>query len=77
MISPSAPVVEDQVWIHSRVLILPGVRIGHHDVIGGYNVVTKDIPPHCITVCNPARIVGSVAHRGGNQEQDAHSYCNH
>ena len=58
---PSAPVViEDHVWIGSRVLILPGVRIGHHSVIGAGSVVTKDVPPHCLAVGNPARLVRSV-----------------
>ncbi len=42
---PSTPVViEDHVWIGSRVIILPGVSIGHHSVVGAGSVVTKDIP---------------------------------
>jgi acetyltransferase-like isoleucine patch superfamily enzyme len=38
---PSAPVVvEHHVWIGSRVIILPGVHIGHHAAIGAGSVVT-------------------------------------
>ena len=54
----SAPVnIEDHVWIGSRVIILPGVSIGHHAVVGAGSVVTKDIPPNCLAVGNPARVV--------------------
>ncbi len=62
---PSKPVViEDHVWIASRVIILPGVRIGCHAVIGAGSVVTKDIPPYCVAVGNPARIVRSIVECG-------------
>jgi acetyltransferase-like isoleucine patch superfamily enzyme len=62
VLPPSKPVViEDHVWVGSRVLILPGVRIGHHAVIGGGSVVTSDIPPHCVAAGNPARIVRSLS----------------
>jgi acetyltransferase-like isoleucine patch superfamily enzyme len=38
---PAAPVVVgDHVWIGSRALILPGISIGHHSVIGAGSVVT-------------------------------------
>jgi acetyltransferase-like isoleucine patch superfamily enzyme len=49
--------IEDHVWIGSRAIILPGISIGHHSVIGASSVVTKDIPPYCLAVGNPARIV--------------------
>lgn len=55
---PSAPVViEDHVWIGSKVTVLPGVRIGHHAAIGAGSVVTKDIPPYSLAVGNPARVI--------------------
>ncbi len=62
MLPPSKPVViEDHVWIGSRVIVLPGVHIGHHAVIGAGSVVTKDIPPLCVAAGNPARIIRSIA----------------
>jgi acetyltransferase-like isoleucine patch superfamily enzyme len=65
LLPPSKPVViEDHVWIGSRVLILPGVRIGHNAVIGAGSVVTKDIAPYCLAVGNPARIVRSIVEYG-------------
>ena len=50
-------VIEDDVWIGSRVTILPGVTVGTGSVIGASSVVTKDIPPYSIACGNPAKIV--------------------
>jgi acetyltransferase-like isoleucine patch superfamily enzyme len=61
MLPPSKPVViEDHVWIGSRVCILPGVRIGHHSAVGAGSIVTTDVPPYCLAVGNPARVVRSI-----------------
>lgn len=55
---PSAPVViEDNVWIGSKAIILPGVVIGAQAVIGAGSVVTNDVPPFCVVAGNPARIL--------------------
>lgn len=57
----TAPVIiEDDVFIGMRVLILKGVRLGRGCVIGAGSVVTKDIPPHAIAAGNPARVVRKV-----------------
>lgn len=50
-------VIEDDVWIGSRVTILPGVRICSGSIIGASAVVTKDVPPYCVVAGNPAKIV--------------------
>jgi acetyltransferase-like isoleucine patch superfamily enzyme len=61
MLPPSDPVViEDHVWIGSRVCILPGVRVGHHSAVGAGSVVTRDIPAHCLAAGNPARVVRKI-----------------
>jgi acetyltransferase-like isoleucine patch superfamily enzyme len=53
----TAPVVlEDEVWIGSHVVILPGVRIGKGAVIGAGSVVTASIPANAIAVGVPARV---------------------
>jgi maltose O-acetyltransferase len=55
---PSEPViVEDHVWIGSKVTILPGVRIGSRAVVGAGSIVTKNIPPRCVAAGNPARVL--------------------
>ncbi len=57
---PQAVVLEDNVWLGHRTLVLPGVTIGRDSVIGAGSVVVKDIPPHSIAVGNPARVVRSL-----------------
>jgi maltose O-acetyltransferase len=49
--------ISDDVWIGMRVIILPGVTIGRGAIIGAGAVVTKDVPPYCVAVGNPARVV--------------------
>ena len=41
----------------ARCIIMPGVTIGDHSVVGSASVVTKDVPPNCIVVGNPAKII--------------------
>jgi acetyltransferase-like isoleucine patch superfamily enzyme len=50
-------IIEDHVWIGSKAVILPGVRIGSRAVIGAGSIVTKDIPPRCLAAGNPARVL--------------------
>jgi acetyltransferase-like isoleucine patch superfamily enzyme len=54
-------IIEDHVWIGSKVVILPGVRIGSHAVIGAGSIVTKDVPPRCVVAGNPARVLRHLA----------------
>ncbi|MGZ3599346.1 MAG: acyltransferase [Ktedonobacterales bacterium] len=57
---PSRPVIiGDNVWIGTRVIILPGVTIGDRAVIGAGAVVTKDVPPRSVAAGNPARVLRS------------------
>jgi acetyltransferase-like isoleucine patch superfamily enzyme len=55
---PSEPVIiEDDVWIGSKAVILPGVRIGRQAVIGAGSIVTGDVPPQSVVAGNPARVI--------------------
>lgn len=57
--STSAPVViEDYVWLASRVTVLPGVTIGKGAVVASGAVVTKDVPPFAIVGGVPAKVIG-------------------
>ena len=54
-----APVViEDDVFIGARAIILKGVNIGKGAVIGAGAVVAKNVPPYSVVVGNPAKIIG-------------------
>ncbi len=50
-------VIEDDVWLGYRVIVLDGVRIGEGAVVGAGSVVTKDIPAGAIAVGAPARVI--------------------
>lgn len=49
-------IIEDFVWLGSRVTILPGVKIGEGAIIQGGAVVSSDIPPYAIAGGNPAKV---------------------
>jgi maltose O-acetyltransferase len=50
-------VIGDDVWIGTRAIILPGVRIGQGAVVGAGAVVSKDVPSWAVVVGNPAKVV--------------------
>ncbi len=60
--------IGSDVWIGTRSIILPGVNVGDHVIIGAGAVVTKDIPDWAIVGGNPARII-----RYRNQANDISS----
>lgn len=51
------PTIHDDVSIGAGAVLLPGVRIYAGAIIGAGAVVTKDVPPGCVAVGNPARIL--------------------
>ena len=50
-------IVGNDVWFGQNVTIMPGVHIGDGAIIGTNATVAKDVPPYCIAVGNPARVV--------------------
>lgn len=50
-------VLKDDVWVGAGVTILTGVTLERGVVIGAGSVVTKSIPPYCIAVGIPAKVV--------------------
>jgi maltose O-acetyltransferase len=43
------------VWIGGGALILPGVTVGDHAIVGAGAVVTRDVPARATVAGNPAR----------------------
>lgn len=50
-------VVEEDVWIGSRVTLLSGVTVGRGSTVAAGAVVTKNIPPYCVSGGVPAKFI--------------------
>ena len=50
-------VIEDDVWVGTRAVILSGVTVGRGAVVAAGAVVTKDVEPYAIVGGNPARLI--------------------
>ncbi|MDW7775558.1 MAG: acyltransferase [Methanosarcinales archaeon] len=48
-------IIEDDVWIGTHSVILPGVLIGKGAVVGAGSIVTKDVKPYSIVLGVPAK----------------------
>lgn len=48
-------------WIGAGAIILPGVTIGDHVVVGAGSVVTKDLPSDVVAVGNPCRVLRKIS----------------
>lgn len=61
VVPPSLPItIGDNVWVGARAIILPGVTIGDHSVIGAGSVVTRDVPARTFAAGAPCRVVRSI-----------------
>lgn len=49
--------IKEGAWIGSGSIVLGGVTIGKHSVIGAGSVVVKDVPDYAIVGGNPAKII--------------------
>ena len=63
-------VIEDNVWIGTRAVILKGVNIGKGSILSANSVVTRNIPPYSIVMGNPAKIVMSQIDRIYKKEKE-------
>jgi len=52
--------IEEDCWLGTGAIVLPGVSIGRGSIIGAGAVVTKDIPPLSLAVGVPARVVRQI-----------------
>lgn len=53
-------VIDDDAWIGAGAILLPGVTVGAMSIVGAGAVVNQDIPPRCLAVGVPAKVVRQI-----------------
>lgn len=53
-------IIEEGVWIGTRVTLLAGAHVGRGSVVGAQSLVNKEIPPYAVAVGSPAKVIASV-----------------
>ena len=53
-------IIEEDVFIGARTIILKGVKVGKGSVIAAGSIVTKDILPNCLYAGNPAKKIKHI-----------------
>lgn len=57
---PAPVILEDNVWLAARVIVLPGVTIGKNSVVGAGSVVTRNLPANVLAGGVPAKVIRSL-----------------
>jgi acetyltransferase-like isoleucine patch superfamily enzyme len=52
-----AIVIEDNVWIGFRAMIMKGVKIGKGSIVSAYSCVYQDVPENSVVAGNPAKVI--------------------
>lgn len=56
-------VLGDSCWVGMNAVLLPGVHLGPHTMVGAGSVVTKSFPEgYCVVAGNPARVIKTLDH---------------
>lgn len=50
-------VIDDDVWLGARVMVMPGTVIGRGSIVAAGSVVTKDVAPYTVVAGVPAKVV--------------------
>lgn len=59
--------IYEQTWIGTRSLIMPGVTIGSHSIVGAGSVVTKNVPEGVMAAGNPCvtkKVIDTAFYKG-------------
>jgi acetyltransferase-like isoleucine patch superfamily enzyme len=65
----SKPVIIGRnVWIGAGSMVLKGVQIGDHSVVGAGAVVSTNVPPRAVAFGNPARVIWRLRDPGTDDE---------
>jgi serine acetyltransferase len=57
LIETAPVVIEDDVWLGTNAVVLPGVRVGRGAVVAAGAVVTGDVAPFTVVAGVPARVI--------------------
>jgi len=56
--------IGDYCWIGANAVILLGVHLGPHTIVGAGSIVTKSFPEgYCVIAGNPAKIIKKLEKR--------------
>ena len=61
-------VIEDSCHVGAQAVIVPGVGVGHHSVIGAHSFLKIDVPPYSLAYGVPATVQGTIRIVDGNFE---------
>ena len=50
-------IIEDDVLIGANSVILAGITIGQHSIIGAGTIVTQSVPPNSVVAGNPGKVI--------------------
>ncbi|MDO8725082.1 MAG: acyltransferase [Candidatus Methanoperedens sp.] len=53
-------IIEEDAWLATGVIVLPGITIGKMSIIGSGSVVTKNVPPYSVAAGVPARVIKKI-----------------
>jgi maltose O-acetyltransferase len=56
--------IGDGAWLASRVVVLPGTRIGAGAIVAAGSIVTRDVPANTLAAGVPARVVRELSRHG-------------
>ena len=56
----AAVLIKKGSWIGANAILLPGVTIGEHCVIGAGSIVTKSVPDFSVAAGNPAKVIRGI-----------------
>jgi serine acetyltransferase len=54
------PQIDEYSVLAANAVVLPGVTIGKHCLIGASSVVTKDVKDYSVSIGNPAKYKGDI-----------------
>lgn len=57
----TAPIhIKEGAWVGASAVLLPGVTIGEHAIVGAGAVVTKDVESYTVVGGNPAKVIKNL-----------------